>query len=530
MKSASLKLFLVVTGAILFNLVFWQEKLALNALLFDLFILTAIFYTEPGALKKSTVKWLLVAHTISCVTLVIHNTLLSQIAFSVSMLLTVMFVFFEHRSAWYAAGSALLNYIAVLPSLIFCMRAVNGKRIGFKGFGKVIRFMLIPLMLGIVFFALYNFSNAVFQQMMNDSGFAIQRFFLHFFDWLSWDRFGFLFLGLFITGGILLKSGFDFFSRAEKNKTDLLIRQRRSLAEWKQTGWFDLLTLIMGKFANGVMALRNENTTGIISLSLLNLLLLVVNCTDIIYVWFGFTYNSSIRLSAYVHEGAGMLIFSIVAAMLLLLFFFRGNLNFYRKNKWLKIGAYAWILQNMVLVVSVFVRDYYYISHYGLAYKRIGVLVFLAMVLAGLITVFIKIQWKMSAYYLFRINAWFAMVLLVISSCIHWDELIARYNLSRKSTIPLDVKFLLTLSDKTLPLLDQNRDLLEHPTFLLNDSESESSYQTVLLPLEFLDKRKMAFLATQKDYSWLSWNLADYQTKKLLQSSVKTASLTNQNK
>ena len=54
------------------------------------------------------------------------------------------------------------------------------------------------------------------------------------------------------------------------------------------------------------------------------------------------------------------------------------DLNFYQKNKWLRYGAYAWLFQNAVLVVSVLFRDYYYIAHMGLAYKRIGVLVFFA--------------------------------------------------------------------------------------------------------------------------------------------------------
>ena len=51
--------------------------------------------------------------------------------------------------------------------------------------------------------------------------------------------------------------------------------------------------------------------------------------------------------------------------MLVLLFFFRGNLNFYKKNKWLRYGAYAWIFQNMVLVVSVLLRAKYYFVYYG---------------------------------------------------------------------------------------------------------------------------------------------------------------------
>ncbi|MEO6546500.1 MAG: DUF4173 domain-containing protein, partial [Ferruginibacter sp.] len=191
----------------------------------------------------------------------------------------------------------------------------------------------------------------------------------------------------------------------------------------------------------------------------------------------------------------------------------RGNLNFYKKNKWLRLGAYAWLLQNAVLVVSVFFRDYYYIQHQGLAYKRIGVLFFLLLVLAGLSTVFIKIHLRKTAYYLLRINAWFVVILLVLASCIHWDEMIAGYKLSRKNTIPLDVKFLLSLSDKTLPLLQKNIDVLDKSTITVL-GESEYWYRTPLTPRQLFETRKNEFVSAQKRYTWLSWNMADDQVKR----------------
>jgi hypothetical protein len=243
-------------------------------------------------------------------------------------------------------------------------------------------------------------------------------------------------------------------------------------------------------------------------------LLLCINCIDIVYVWFGFEYSPATNLSAYVHEGAGLLIFSILLAMLLLLFYFRGNLNFYKKNQWLRYGTYAWLLQNAVLVFSVLLRDYYYIAHFGLAYKRMGVLVFLLLVLAGLVTVFIKIQQLKTTYYLLRVNAWFAFTILVAASCLHWDEMIAQYNLSRKATIPLDVKFLLTLSDKTLPLIEKNKDILNRPDIVVPDGDGESFYRSVLTPRQFFENRKMAFARQQRSYSWLSWNEADAYVKK----------------
>lgn len=523
MKNATVKIILVTVGAVLFNCIFWQEKVALNAILFGAFILSSVFYLYPGAFTKPLMKWLLAANIITLAAVVIHNTFLSKLAFCSTLFLVIIFTQYLHRSVWYAAASVLSNYLMMIPSFINNMKLMKKSGLKLKGSGKLFRFLVIPLILTFVFFLMYNFANVVFQNLMNDIGIALQNFFALFFTWFSWQRFGFLLFGLFVTGGLLLKSEINNFSALDISKYNDLSRKKTDLAKWKQTHWFELLSLLMGRFANGIMALKNENITGIISLTLLNVLLLVINCIDIKYVWFGVEDKNNINLSQYVHEGAGLLIFSILIAMILLLFFFRGNLNFYKKNKWLRYGAYAWLFQNAILVISVLFRDYYYIASMGLAYKRIGVLVFLLLVLFGLITVFIKIRQRKTTYYLFRINAWFAIFILVVSSCIHWDEMIAEYNLSRKE-VQLDVDFLLSLSDRTLPVLEKNVSVLEKALPADSISYDEHGSTSVINVRTILANRKMEFFQTQTSYSWLSWNVADAYVKKNLSTPPTTLS------
>jgi hypothetical protein len=526
MKPALIKLNLVTAGAVLFNIIFWQEKLALNALVFDVFVLSSVFYLYPAAFTKPAMKGLLLAHAVALCTVIVHNTELSKIAFSVTLLLLVVFIQYLHRSVWYAAASAFTNYVLFVISFFDNLQQVKTTGLKPLGIRKALRFLIIPLMIAGVFFLLYSVSNAVFQDVVNDMGIALQNFFSKFFDWFSWNRFGFLLLGLFITGGLLLKGNSNRFSEKDYAQHNDLWRKKNNLNKWKESAFYDLLKLFMGRFANGIMALRNENTVGILSLLMLNLLLLFINAIDVVYVWFGFTYTPNLNLKEYVHEGAGMLIFSIVLAMLVLLFFFRGNLNFYKKNQWLRYGAYGWIFQNAILVVSVLLRDYYYIQHMGLAYKRIGVLVFLSMVLMGLITVFLKIHQKKTAYYLLRVNGWFAIVLFVVASCVHWDETIARYNLSKKETIPVDVEFLLTLSDKALPLLAANPDVLDKKIDPPYDA-ANYRYLTAPVPRQQFEERVRQFNAAQKKYSWLSWNKADEEVKKQLQKSNLYSSIKN---
>lgn len=507
-NSAVLRMLLVTAGALVFNIVFWQEKLALNAIFFDVFILWSVFYLYPAAFTKPEMKWLLLAHAIALSSVIIHNTVLAKIAFSITLLLVVVFTQYLHRSVWYAAASAVTNYVLLLFSFFENLQQVNAKDIKRVKLRKAFRFIIIPLLIVMVFFTVYSLANTVFQNIIADAATALEKFVSRMFSWLEWERFAFLLFGLLITGGLLLKAKYNRFSEKDITRSNDLWRKKNDLRKWKSSALFDLLTVFMGRFANGVLALRNENTVAIISLVLLNLLLLFINTIDIVYVWFGFAYTPDVNLKEIVHEGTGMLIFSIVLAMALVLFFFRGNLNFYKKNKWLRYGAYGWILQNAVLVISVLLRDYYYIQHMGLAYKRIGVLFFLLMVLVGLFTVFIKIHQKKTAYYLLRVNGWFAIVLLVTASCIHWDETMASYNLARKNSIPVDVKFLLTLSDKTLPLVEANPEVLDKPQVPVN-GEGDYLYRTAITPRQLFEQRKQQFIAQQQQYSWLSWNQAD---------------------
>jgi hypothetical protein len=486
---------LVTAGAVLFNIVFWQEKFGLNMLLFDAFLLGAIFFLYPQARHYSTVRWLSLGHLTCLAMVLVHNTALSVIANTITLLLLAGFAEYAHRSVWYAGGSMFMNFIMVPASFVQPIQLKGVKGVKPRSISRLIRFALFPVIIALVFFAIYLSGNTVFSKLVEAASQYLEKYFINFINVFSLQRLLFTLFGLLLTAVILLKSNMDYFSRRDAAQTDNLQRNRVTQRKHRAGAFFGFIEMLMGRMATGMMALKNENTTGILSLALLNTLLLVINIIDINYLWFNFTYNDNQPVYKMVHEGTEMLILSIVLAMAILLFFFKGNLNFYRRNKWLKYGAYAWIIQNTMLVSSVLLRDYYYILKHGLAYKRIGVLFFLLMVLIGLITVFIKIWARKTNYFLFRVNAWAGVIVLVLTTTIHWDEMIASYNLQRKDQVPLDAEFLLSLSDKTLPLLHNN---------------------TAALPqhdIKLLQRREAYFLQKQESYSWLSWNYADAELK-----------------
>ena len=164
--------------------------------------------------------------------------------------------------------------------------------------------------------------------------------------------------------------------------------------------------------------------------------------------------------SSMLHKGTWILIFSIILSAIIVLYIFRKNLNFYPKNKSLKIATYVWICQNVLLTCSVLMRVYHYVIHHGLAYKRIGVVIFGSATLFGLATLIFKVKAKKTNTYLLKTNAIAVFLILLISSLFNWDVIITKHNLAHAESKQIDYLFELSLSDKTLPILDQHRKLL----------------------------------------------------------------------
>ena len=515
MQSNRSVVFIVAAGAILFNLLFWKEELALNALLFDAFMLGMLFYLYPAAIRNNAVKVLLPLHLLSLAMVLVQHTLLSQVALVCTLLLVAAFAEYAHRSAWFAGGSLLLNFTLFIASFSQQLRLTRTNTRNQKPFplGKLIRFSIFPVLIAIAFFIIYNLANTIFSGIITRIGTQLRVFLEHLFDIISMDRLLFMLVGFYFTGALLLRTQSRRLEQKEAAKTDELQRLRKN--RWSATGSIvrGLAVTIMGRLAKGILALKHEYIIGLASLVLLNLLLLFINVIDIHYLWFHFTYTPDINLTTMIHEGTELLILSLVLAMIVLLFFFRGNINFYTRNKWLKAGAYLWLLQNAVLVVSVLIRDYYYIKLMGLAYKRIGVLFFLGMVLVGLATVLVKIVYKKTTYYLLRVNAWAAIVVLAFASTVDWDMTIARYNIAHSDKAPLDLYFLTSLSDRTLPLLEQNMPLLKQRENELNQHGGHLGRCTGCVEA-IINDRQNHYMQQQSGLSWLSWNYADEQTTK----------------
>ncbi|MNK98274.1 hypothetical protein D3C87_1186330 [compost metagenome] len=475
--------------------------------------LIIIHCVNTDIVKSPKFKIYALAHLLAAILVVINNSDLTICSYYISLLLFVGFSHYQQiRTVFAAAIAAILQLITIPFNFIQSLSTAAIGRFNLKPVLKFAKYIFIPVFIVSLFTIFYSAANDVFahygEAILINISEHLSTFFSFFFKDISLERFLHICLGMIVTGGLL----FTFFDRhlekAEAKCNEELVRIRRKPGQ--KTIWYEIVQTFSGNLLNKKLALKTEYITGIISFIALNALLLTVNLIDITTLWLG--YKPSGNFSADLHKGTNALIFSIIMAMIVILYFFRGNLNFYSKSKTLKTLAYIWMIQNFILIISVFIRDAYYIEFYGLTHKRIGVLVFALLCIIGLATVYLKVSRQKTFFYLAKLNGQLWFILLLAFSTINWDVFIVKYNINHADSVALDPDYLLSLSYKTLPLLDKNRDKLKSTAGLTTKSPGI----TLATPADELEKRldrRIAYFAeSYKSKTWLSWNLPDWNS------------------
>lgn len=500
-------------GGLAFNYLFWSEKLGLNLFIYSIFILI-IYAVSKDFLKHKKLIVIAVTHAIAGLLVVANHSSLNIIIWFISLFVLVGYTHFPKlRSIFTALTAALLQFFTAPFGLIKKLSTIQIGGLHLKPVFKLIKYLVIPGFIMLLFCIIYSIANPVFASFITEffeiANQLLKGIFTFFFSDIRINRLGFLLLGIVFSAGLFI----TFKNELEKNEAmaaENLVRVRRSKKEISV--WTEIMTLLSGNLLSKKLALKTENTIAIISFSALNGLLLLLNCIDISTLWLG--NLGSLNFSQALHGSTNALIVSIALAMLIILYFFNGNLNFYRKNKAIQYLAYAWILQNSFLILSVLLRDYHYIAMHGLTYKRIGVGIFSLLCFIGLLTVYLKVAKQKTLFYLFKTNGAIWYVLLLLSGLVNWDVFIVSYNIENRKTATLDVNYLMQLSDKTLPQLITHKELLK--TVINSQNTKVIEYDLSTKFDKDLDSRIERFESNLKKSTWLSWNYRDWETSSYL--------------
>lgn len=490
----------LLLSTLLFALVFHNKSLGINLLLFEAAMLGWLIYTKQLEFKLALEKWMFVAQVSTLLFTVIHHSIWSYVIhFFVSFLLIGVMIAPRLRS--------LINVFAMSLSNVFmCFhevlqkdeRPISESKSRRKHKIKRLQLYLIPIAIVVLFAVLYGSANPKFGVYVDSVLGWVSDAFRALLESIDIWLFTTIFFGLLISVFILRRGKNDVIEEMELKKEDALKRKRIPHRDNKPLG------------------LKNELRAGIFLFVSLNLLLFAMNAMDIHFVWFNFEWEGQ-YLRQFVHEGTLFLIIALMLSLILVLRFFRRNLNFYSKSKTLKWLCYVWLGQNAILAISAGIRNFYYIQYYALAYKRIAIVFFLLLTIYGLFSVYLKVKNTRSTFYLMRTNAAACLIALIISAGFNWDTLIADYNFSREKGAFVHLNFLAELSDSALPILDQPLtkvkviDQYQRHSFFGSGSSLvyDSYYLTPRAYKTMIDLRVYFFKRRWENKSWLEWNYAE---------------------
>ncbi len=503
---------ILLSLVVMFNFFFWGEKLGLNLLIFLFASAIAAITLNEENIKSKNVIASLASVLFSGAMVIITNSEFAVFSAITSFLIFMGFVHQPKLKTVFSAVFTSISSIVIFPyNFITELSYSSGRYKPVRTILKITKLVFIPVIFFIIFYSIYAYSNPVFNSYSVSFWDKVGEYLYDIFKDYPVLRFFYIFFGLVLITGLLFNRNINAFKDLDQSFLDTLFRNKEfkvhssSKPRQKRNILYEMFSY---RFKPNTLKL--EYRMGLIFVFMMNALLVLLNIIDIQFTWIGFDPVHVDNLAYYVHNGTYMLIFSIVMSMLLLLYFFRGNQNFYTKNKFLKFGAYFWIVQNAFMALSVGLRNLYYIEYYyALSYKRIGVMIFLLLTITGLVTMWIKIHERKTTYWLLKVNSTAAFIVLMLMSSYSWDKAIAEFNLSNPDKKAVDVEYLIRLSDDSLPVLDKHRDVLDQEYFI-----SRQFYGPTENGLVEYNGKVENFIAEQNRYSWLSWNLADHNTLK----------------
>jgi hypothetical protein len=469
---------------LLFQGLFYETGAGLNTLLFSPAVVGALAWTSPEKLRRSILRWILGGWVLSAVAVTIHHSLLSEVVYWLSFVLSWGYLVAFPKHFWLfglveSMASFFTGWWHSLRALLWRPdRPVSS--LNSSGIWRQLRLVGIPSLLLLPFYLLYHQANTSFQRVGPWLA-----------DWLApileLDVAGaalvhLLLATMVVTATLGHRQGYPLLVRLERRWRYKLRRQRRP-----------------GSVARGLNGLRTEYRIAIASFGALNALLLLINLLDIATVWFQTQNRTAAELSQDVHQGTWLLILSILLAIGVVVVFLRGNLNFYPRVRPLRQLIYLWLGQNAFLALSVGMRNGQYIEAYHLAHGRIVVFFFLALCLYGLHSVYQKVKGPRTTFFLLQRNGWAIAVALLLSSAVNWDSFITSYNLRNGSA---DHYYLGSLQNNLAPIL----------AHWPNATTAERAHWNSTYDLA---SRCQGAIRTYEASDWRSWNYRDYHQYRL---------------
>lgn len=462
---------LLILAVLCFSFLFYYELPGVNYLIFTVVLIGLLLIKNHNVIREP--RWIAAAvgALISAFFVMKNASTISIIGNLIA--LGLLSCFSVNRRSSVFVGLAFSIYSIVSSMVYMIVDLVNRidqiRKDPNKGKATLVKplLVIIPLLIAVIFFVMYQEGSPAFNELTKE----IKLDFLT-PDWVVFTLWGFIMMY-----GFLYHRNFEPVKSFDANTPD-----RLKVDDVSDSFWDKLMSIV------------NENFSGLVLLTLLNLLILTVNISDIMFLSGGMELPDDVSRSDSVHQGVASLITSIVFAISIIMYYFRGRMNFYKGNVAIRVLGFIWIIQNVFMVFSTAMRNSDYVLAHGLTEKRIGVYVWLLLTLIGLVITLIKIWKKRSNWFMVRNSGWAFFAVLILSTGVSWGELISDYNIQahEQRGVPVDAEYLALLDFVVIP------DLVE----LYKDNEELRSNNFGYRLREQIADFKYNWEGT----SWRSWN------------------------
>ncbi|ESY90154.1 DUF4153 domain-containing protein [Mesorhizobium sp. LNHC229A00] len=420
------------------DFLFYGQPAGITVLLFAILIAAAVVAVHPAAFSDGKV-WLKSAALL--VALLPLAETVSPLSVSIALAALVAFALslsgrLRHRTAR-VAGQIVL--FALAAPVRFLSDFLKWRRVARRFGGHRIRLAAIavwvmPLTLGAVFVALFGAANPVIEYWLS----LIDL--MKLLDLVQLTRIAFW---LFVLAGVwaFLRPRLPRFQRR-------IARPNHPAADAQPAADRHAVEdIVFGKAA----ILR--------ALIVFNVLFSLQSGLDATYLWGGVALPDGLSYAAYAHRGAYPLIVTALLAAGFVLAALRPGSET-SADPLIRRLVYAWVAQNIMLVVSSILRLDLYVGIYALTYWRVAAFVWMGLVAAGLALIIARIALGKSSEWLLSANLLTLSLALYVCCFINFAATIADYNVDHSlemtgQGIPLDAWYLRSLGPDAFPALDR---------------------------------------------------------------------------
>jgi hypothetical protein len=196
-----------------------------------------------------------------------------------------------------------------------------------------------------------------------------------------------------------------------------------------------------------------------------NTVFLVQTVLDALYLWGGAKLPAGMTYATYAHRGAYPLVATAILAGVFVLLTFRSGGAAHRSFTARRL-VYLWIAQNLFLLLSTIWRILLYVDVYSLTRLRLAAMAWVGMVGLGFAWIVWKIVWAKSSVWLWRANVATVIGVLYVMAFVNVNGAIADFNARHcrevsGEGVPLDVEYMRDLGVEALPALETVRGRVE---------------------------------------------------------------------